>query len=113
MISGKPVTPETSSTLRPASRSVLAVPPVETRAMPRSESALAKSTSPVLSDTESNARRMGRSVMGLLGRSRIRPCLLPEQPKEKGQNDADQQRRNEREIQPEIDRKSTRLNSSH
>src|SRR5690554_1232990 len=59
MISGKPVTSDTSRTARPASRIALAVPPVESSSMLRAASARASSTSPVLSDTDSSARRTG------------------------------------------------------
>ena len=45
-------------TARPAALSAAAVPPVETMSTPRSFSAAAKSTSPVLSETERRARRM-------------------------------------------------------
>src|SRR5512135_2618794 len=55
-ISGKPVYSLTSITARPASRSALAVPPVDSSSTPASASARAKSTRPVLSDTESRAR---------------------------------------------------------
>src|SRR5688572_19359791 len=54
-ISGKPVTSATSFTGRPASASRRAVPPVESRATPAACSARAKSTMPVLSETESRA----------------------------------------------------------
>ena len=57
MISGKPVTPETSLTAMPAAAIALAVPPVEISSMPALDSAAANSTSPVLSDTDSSARR--------------------------------------------------------
>ena len=65
IISGKPVSSDTSSTLSPASASALRVPPVETSSTPRSASARASSTSPLLSDTEMRAREMRRgwSVM--------------------------------------------------
>src|SRR5215217_9342327 len=56
IISGKPVRSDTSSTTRPASASARRVPPVETRATPRSASARAKGRRPVLSDTERSAR---------------------------------------------------------
>jgi hypothetical protein len=59
IISGKPVTSATSVTVSPASRSVEAVPPVERSSTPLSARALAKSTSPVLSDTEMSAWRIG------------------------------------------------------
>src|SRR5512139_2809797 len=55
-ISGKPVYSLTSITARPASRSALAVPPVESSSTPALASVRAKSTRPVLSDTESRAR---------------------------------------------------------
>src|SRR5262245_8596767 len=61
-ISGKPVTCATSVTGSPASASSLAVPPVDTSATPRWCSARAKSTTPVLSDTEINARVIDRSL---------------------------------------------------
>src|SRR6185295_3690873 len=63
IISGKPVGAETSRTVSPASASALAVPPVEISSIPWPSSALAKSTRPVLSDTDSRARVIGRSVM--------------------------------------------------
>ena len=64
IISGKPVTSATSRTVRPAARSALAVPPVESSSTPRAASARAKSSSPVLSETEISARLRGvRSVM--------------------------------------------------
>src|SRR3954464_3381875 len=59
-ISGKCVTSLTSRTLTPAERRAFAVPPVESRSQPRSVRALAKSTRPVLSDTE-------RSAVGISG----------------------------------------------
>src|SRR5665811_2108830 len=65
IISGEPVTSETSTTSSPSLRSAFAVPPVETSAMPRSLSALAKSTRPALSLTESSARVTFRVSMGL------------------------------------------------
>src|SRR5688572_21146178 len=62
MISGKPVTSETSRAGMPASFSSLWVPPVDSSSTPSPLSARAKSTSPVLSETESRARFMpGRS----------------------------------------------------
>src|SRR5690606_5651088 len=60
IISGKPVTSETSRTASPASRRARAVPPVESSSTPRAARALASSTRPVLSDTDSRARRRGR-----------------------------------------------------
>src|SRR5205823_6318903 len=47
---------------RPASPSALAVPPVEISTIPRSASACANGTRPVLSCTESRARLTGRSA---------------------------------------------------
>src|SRR3954468_15597629 len=60
IISGNPVTSETSSTSSPASASVLRVPPVEISVTPCSANARANSTRPALSDTESSAREMRR-----------------------------------------------------
>src|SRR5688572_8848040 len=57
MISGKPVTAETSVTARPALPIARAVPPVEISSKPSAASSRASSTMPVLSDAESNARR--------------------------------------------------------
>ena len=58
-------TSETSRTTSPASRNALAVPPVERSSTPCPASVFARSTSPDLSETESNARLSGiRSVMG-------------------------------------------------
>ena len=57
MISGKPVSSETSRTAMPASAIAFAVPPVETSSMPKPASARAKSIRPVLSETDSSARR--------------------------------------------------------
>src|SRR6266704_4226303 len=54
-ISGKPVYAPISVTGNPASVSVRAVPPVESRRMPRPERPRAKSMSPVLSETDSRA----------------------------------------------------------
>src|SRR5437879_9629387 len=56
-ISGKPVTSATSRTGTPASRKSLAVPPVETISIPSAPRARANSTTPVLSWTETRARR--------------------------------------------------------
>ena len=61
IISGNPVRSLTSSTSRPASLKVLRVPPVETSSMPWPASARAKSTTPVLSETEMRARDTRRS----------------------------------------------------
>src|SRR6266566_1294080 len=67
IISGKPVSSDTSRTLRPASASARAVPPVETNSMLKPSSRRANSISPVLSDTEMRARKIGRrcSTIGL------------------------------------------------
>ena len=54
-ISGNPVMSATSVTGRPLSASSLAVPPVDSSAMPKPCSARANSTIPVLSETESSA----------------------------------------------------------
>src|SRR5688572_3353122 len=63
MISGKPVSDDTSVTASPAPAIARAVPPVETSAKPRPASSRASSTMPVLSETESNARRaFGRVI---------------------------------------------------
>src|SRR5262249_1229204 len=56
-ISSWPVKSATSATSRPASRSASAVPPVERISTPSAARALAKSTTPVLSETEISARR--------------------------------------------------------
>ena len=65
MISGKPVWSLTSITSTPASRRVLAEPPVDRIATPCAASALPSSTSPVLSDTEISARSIfARSGVG-------------------------------------------------
>src|SRR4051794_27864781 len=57
MISGKPVKSSIGRTSSPASRSVAAVPPVETSSTPSSASPRANSTMLVLSDTDRTARR--------------------------------------------------------
>src|SRR5258706_1348250 len=87
IISGNLVISEMSETARPASRSALAVPPVEISTTPCRARPLAKSTRPVLSETESNARRMSvmRRLAGITG---LRPVLSPPPPKEKCQTDA-------------------------
>src|SRR5690606_14443330 len=54
-ISGEPVCWATSVTARPASASSLAVPPVDSKRTPRCAKAWAKSTMPVLSETEIKA----------------------------------------------------------
>src|SRR5438270_5555998 len=67
-ISGEPVTAATSVTGSPASASVRAELPVETSATPRSMSARANGTMPLLSLTEISARRIGRGpVVGESG----------------------------------------------
>src|SRR5438309_11807056 len=91
MISGNPVTSTTSATGNPASRSVFAVPPVEIRVTLRSASARANSTSPVLSETEISARRIGRSVIGPA-------LLLAKKPKEKRENETDDEAGDDRKI---------------
>src|SRR5436305_3506304 len=60
-ISGKPVWSATSVTGRPASASSFAVPPVDSSFTPSACSARAKSTTPVLSETDSKA------VSGFIG----------------------------------------------
>src|SRR6476646_11247879 len=57
MISSEPGNSETSVPSSPASRSAVAVPPVERISTPSAVSPLAKSTTPVLSETEISARR--------------------------------------------------------
>src|ERR1700679_1754376 len=100
MISGKPVTSDTSVTASPESRSAFDVPPVESSVTPCRARPLAKSTKPDLSDTESNARRTGRSVIGAdSGAGGLRPLLLPDDPKEKRQNDAGDERRCQRQVE--------------
>src|SRR5207244_4139499 len=59
-ISGAPVCAETCFTAMPAAVSAPAVPPVERISKPSSASARPSSSTPRLSDTESNARRMPR-----------------------------------------------------
>ena len=56
-ISGKPVTSATSVTSRPSERNARAVPPVETSSKPIPASARANGTRPLLSETDSSARR--------------------------------------------------------
>src|SRR5258706_14285774 len=63
-ISGNCVTSLTSRTLTPAARNALAVPPVEMRSQPRVTKPLAKSTRPVLSETESSAVGISGSNAG-------------------------------------------------
>ena len=67
-ISGKPVISETSVTGRPFSASSLAVPPVDSSFTPLSCSVRAKSTMPVLSETESRAVR---DMVRLLGKRNL------------------------------------------
>src|SRR4029079_12924626 len=62
MISGKPVYVDTSMTGMPASVSARAVPPVLRISTLRATSARANSTSPVLSETYSRARRIVTSI---------------------------------------------------
>src|SRR6185312_1258630 len=102
IISGKPVSSEMSETARPASRNALAVPPVEISATSWRARPLAKSTSPVLSETESNARRMGRSVMRRLSVKELRPVLSPPPPKEKDKGDAGPQRIEQGDVDMEV-----------
>src|SRR5689334_24150791 len=102
IISGKPVSSEMSETARPASRNALAVPPVEISATPWRARPLAKSTSPVLSETDSNARRMGRSVMQRLWLKELRPVLSPPPPKEKCHADAGPQRIEQRDVDMQV-----------
>src|SRR5690349_9720803 len=61
MISGKPVKSSIARTSRPASLSADAVPPVEISSTPSSASPRAKSTIPVLSETDSTARAIRTS----------------------------------------------------
>src|SRR5579863_2085454 len=80
IISGKPVSSATSNTARPASRSVLRVPPVDTSSMPWPASARANSTTPLLSETEMRAREGRRrcSVMAcsVMARSVMARCFI-------------------------------------
>ena len=62
MISGKPVCCATSRTGMPFSASRRAVPPVDSSSTPRPVSPRASSMSPVLSETESSARRTGSGM---------------------------------------------------
>src|SRR5690606_20630054 len=68
IISGKPVASLTSLTGSPASRIARAVPPVDSSSMPRADSARARSTRPVLSETDSSARRTGRRSAVIVAR---------------------------------------------
>ena len=65
--SGKPVTSSTGVTGTPPAAMFLAVEPVETMSTPASCNPLAKSTSPVLSYTLINARRIGLSARSSYG----------------------------------------------
>ena len=85
MISGKPVKSSIARTARPASWSSRAVPPVETSSTPSSARPRAKSTTPVLSDTESRARRtwtapgcvgVGALVDEVAGGSAMAPSIV-------------------------------------
>ena len=67
MISGKPVKSAIERTAMPASASAPAVPPVETISTPSSASPRAKSTRPVLSETDSSARRTWTSPGAVSG----------------------------------------------
>src|SRR5438067_200964 len=71
-MAGKPVISSVSETARPASRSALAVPPLERRSQPRSARPRPRSTTPALSYTESSA--LGTSDQ-LLDRLRVEPPL--------------------------------------
>src|SRR3954470_10207997 len=77
IISGKPVSSETSFTLRPAAAIAFAVPPVETSSTSCAASAFANSIRPVLSETERRARvtRRGWSVMSKI--LCLKECLCP------------------------------------
>src|SRR4051794_19804530 len=64
IISGKPVRSEMSRTSVPSSRSLAAVPPVDTISTPCRDRPAASSSSPLLSESEISALRMGtRSVI--------------------------------------------------
>src|SRR5690606_7237620 len=78
IISGKPVTSDTSRTARSASRRARAVPPVESSSTPRAASARARSTSPVLSETDSSARRTA-SRLAILRSAQAVVAQLPAQ----------------------------------
>ena len=67
MISGKPVKSSIARTSRPAPWSSRAVPPVETSSTPSSARPRAKSTTPVLSETDTSARRMRTAPGGTSG----------------------------------------------
>ena len=78
-ISGKPVCSATSVTGSPASASSLAVPPVESSATPSACSARARSTTPVLSETEIRLHGVMACAHGVAGcggrRGRARASL--------------------------------------
>src|SRR3546814_13906619 len=76
IISGKPVWSDTSFTASPASRSALAVPPVDSSSTPCRASACPSATSPVLSDTESSARVTLTPLIFLLS---VYPARLQDQ----------------------------------
>src|SRR3954451_24562784 len=78
IISGKPVSSETSLTLSPAAAIAFAVPPVETSSTPWPTSARANSASPVLSETDNRARVTWRgcSVIGYVLQARSCPARL-------------------------------------
>src|SRR5690606_17428695 len=78
MISGNPVTSDTSRTASPASRIAFAVPPVDSSSTLRAASARASSTSPVLSETDSSARRTG-SWSAVMGSAQAVVAQLPAQ----------------------------------
>src|SRR6185312_2785099 len=81
MISGKPVYEDTSRTGSPCSASSFAVPPVESISTRRFASPRARSRSPVLSETESSARRTpihGESATKHSARETVQPKLLAE-----------------------------------
>src|SRR6185503_3930714 len=65
-ISGAPVYADTCVTFTPAPAIALAVPPVERISKPSSLRTPASSTTPRLSETETNARRMPRGYHVLL-----------------------------------------------
>ena len=72
IISGNPVSSLTSRTFRPASLSVMRVPPVETSSMPKPASVRAKSTTPDLSETEMRARDGAAQMLGHRRSPRLR-----------------------------------------
>src|SRR5215469_12441690 len=81
MISGKPVYEDTWRTGSPCSARSFAVPPVESISTLRLARPRARSRSPVLSETESRARRTpihGESVTNHSAREAVQPKLLAE-----------------------------------